>query len=101
MAINTRSIILNIRRSACVFDNIIIAAAPVERPEVKKKKKPAVVVVSPTDRPEDEQESEEKTDSRRGRSLVFDEKSGEVVVKRERKRGRGRPEWEDFDADDL
>jgi N utilization substance protein A len=67
---------------------------------VKKKKKPAVVVVSPTDRPEDKPEGDESTDSRRGRSLIYDEKTGEVVVKRKRKRGRGRPDWEDFDLDD-
>ena len=68
---------------------------------VKKKKKPAVVVVSPADRPEDKLESDEKSDSRRGRSLVYDEKSGEVVVKHKRKSSRSRPDWEDFDADDL
>ena len=68
---------------------------------VKKKKKPAVVVVTPTERPGEEQEPDEKSDSRRGRSLVFDEKSGEVVVKRKRKHGRDRPEWEDFDVDEL
>jgi hypothetical protein len=67
---------------------------------VKKKKKPAVVVVSPTDRPEDKLESDEKSDSRRGRSLVYDEKSGEVVVKHKRKSGRSRPDWEDFELDD-
>jgi N utilization substance protein A len=68
---------------------------------VKKKKKPAVVVVSPVDRPEEKLEDDEKSDSRRGRSLVFDEKSGEVVVKRKRKSGRSRPDWEEFDVDDL
>ena len=68
---------------------------------VEKKKKPAVVVVSPADRPVDVLETDEKADSRRGRSLVFDEKAGEVVVKRKRKRGRGRPDWEDFDADEF
>jgi N utilization substance protein A len=67
---------------------------------VKKKKKPAVVVVSPTDRPEDTLEGDESSDSRRGRSLIYDEKSGEVVVKRKRKSGRSRPDWEDFDVDD-
>ena len=72
------------------------------KPEpVKKKKKPAVVVVSPTDRPDDELGGDEKADSRRGRSLVFDEESGEVVVKRKRKRGSGRPEWEDFDSEEF
>ena len=57
--------------------------------------------MSPTDRPGDEPESGDKADSRRGRSLVFDEKVGEVVVQRKRKRGRGRPDWEDFDVDDF
>jgi len=68
---------------------------------VKKKKKPAVVVVAPSERPGEKQETDEKSDSRRGRSLVLDEKSGEVVVKRKRKHGRDRPEWEDFEVDDL
>ncbi len=67
---------------------------------VKKKKKPSVVVVTPTDRPGEESE-DEKADARKGRQLVFDEKAGEVVVKRKRKRGRGRPEWKDFDSEDL
>jgi N utilization substance protein A len=66
----------------------------------KKKKKPSIVVVSSSDRPEDE-EADDKADSRRGRQLVFDEEAGEVVIKRKRKRGSGRPEWEDFEADDF
>ena len=70
------------------------------QPKKKTKKKPSIVVVAPDDRPKEELE-EDKGDSRRGRSLVFDEKAGEVVVKRKRKRGRGRPEWEEFDSDDL
>ena len=70
-----------------------------ETAPVKKKKKPAVVVATPADRPGEE--TDEKSDSRRGRSLVFDEKAGEVVVKRKRKSSRSRPDWEEFDADDL
>ena len=72
-----------------------------ETKPVKKKKKPAVVVVSPTEKPEFKPEGDEKSDSRRGRSLVYDEKSGEVVVKRKRKSGRSRPDWEDFDVEEL
>jgi N utilization substance protein A len=70
-------------------------------PEKKTKKKPAIVVVSSDDRPDSPRESEDRSDPRRGRSLVFDEKAGEVVVKRKRKRGRGRPDWEEFDSDEL
>jgi len=83
------------------IDDLSKSIIEIEPEPVKKKKKPAVVVVSPSDKPDDGLETDEKTDSRRGRSLVFDEKAGEVVIKRKRKRGRGRPDWEDFDADDF
>jgi len=69
-------------------------------PQPVKKKKPSVVVVSPTTTPGEEHDLDDKG-RRRGRSLIFDEKLGEVVVKRKRKGSRGRPEWEDFDSEDA
>ena len=61
--------------------------------EEPKKKKGKIVVVSPVT----EAEGEEKSTSRRGRSYVFDEVVGEVIVKRKRKGSRRREDWEDFD----
>ena len=84
------------------IDDLSKSLFEIEPEPVKKtKKKPAIVVVSSDDRPGEERESDDKSDPRRGRSLVFDEKAGEVVVKRKRKRGRGRPDWEEFDSDEL
>jgi N utilization substance protein A len=73
-----------------------------EKPEPKKapKKKPAVVIARPS-REEERLAEQEKQSRRKGKSLVFDEDMGEVVVQRKRKRGRGRPDWEDFDIEDL
>lgn len=72
----------------------------------KKKKKPAkqpkiVVVRSDEDSGDDDDDDDASSRSRRGRQLVFDEDAGEVVVKRKRKGSRHRPEWEDFDIEDL
>ncbi|MDX1416503.1 MAG: hypothetical protein R3293_20045, partial [Candidatus Promineifilaceae bacterium] len=69
-------------------------------PETKKKKKPSVVIASPSSKDEDEFELDERG-RRRGRRLIYDEDLGEVVIKRKRKGSRGRPEWEDFDPEDL
>jgi transcription termination/antitermination protein NusA len=71
--------------------------APKKQPEPKK---PAVVVARPTATPEVDPE-EERRRGRKGKQLVLDEKSGEVVVKRKRKGSRHRPEWEEYDIDDF
>jgi hypothetical protein len=64
---------------------------------VKEKKKGKIVVVSPVSDEEDE-----KSAAQRGRSYVFDEKIGEVVVKRKRKGSRRRADWEEeLDENDL
>ncbi len=70
---------------------------PKKQPEPKK---PAVVVARPTTTPEVDPE-EERRRGRKGKQLVLDEKSGEVVVKRKRKGSRHRPEWEEYDIDDF
>ncbi len=66
--------------------------------ETAKKKKGKVVVVSST---MEEEDDDEKAEARRGRSYVYDEKVGEVVVRRKRKGSRRRGDWEDFDDEDL
>lgn len=64
---------------------------------VKEKKKGKIVVVAPVSDEEDE-----KSAARRGRSYVFDEKVGEVVVQRKRKGSRRRADWEEeLDENDL
>lgn len=62
--------------------------------EAPKKKKGKIVVVTPG-----VEDDEEKSSARRGRSYVYDEEVGEVVVKRKRKGSRRRTEWDDFDED--
>ena len=62
-----------------------------------KTKKGKVVVVSPVE----EEEDDDDKGSRRGRSYVYDEKVGEVVVRRKRKGSRRRDDWVDFDEEDL
>jgi N utilization substance protein A len=69
--------------------------APVKEPP---KKKPAIVVVRSTapekEQDEDEEQAKRKA-TRKGRHLEYDEKSGEVVVKRKRKDNRRPRDWED------
>ncbi|RMD52463.1 MAG: hypothetical protein D6835_01845, partial [Candidatus Thermofonsia bacterium] len=66
----------------------------------KKKKQPKIVVVAPDEEPEEEVESKGRR-PRKGRQLIFDEDAGEVVVRRKRKGSRKRPDWEEFDIEDL
>lgn len=65
----------------------------------KKKAKPAVVIARPVKTPLLETEEEHRR-GKKGKQLVLDEKSGEVVVKRKRKGSRSRPNWEDYDLED-
>lgn len=72
------------------------------KPEPQKKPKPGIVVVRPEETPAAEDDEEErKRRARKGRALVYNEDIGEVVTKRKRKGSRHRPEWEDFDIEDL
>ncbi len=73
-----------------------IVDVPEEVQVQKPAKKPAVVIVKPA-ADELEESEEDKAKRRLGRSLVYDEDMGEVVVKRKRKGHRSRPEWEDID----
>lgn len=73
----------------------VVEPAPV-RPV---KKKPAIVVVRPTvpekAAEDDDDAAKRKAQTRKGRHLEYDEKSGEVVVKRKRKDSRRTQDWED------
>ncbi|MFN2134478.1 MAG: transcription termination factor NusA [Candidatus Promineifilaceae bacterium] len=65
------------------------------KPQTKKKGK--IVVVTPLSDDEEEDDEEDKTGARKGRSYVYDEDAGKVVVKRKRKSGRQTSEWDNFD----
>ncbi|MFO7538106.1 MAG: transcription termination factor NusA [Chloroflexota bacterium] len=80
----------------------IVADAIEEKEEVKEEKeKPGIVVVKTPASRDDQDDDDDRKRSRKGRSLVFDEDMGEVVIKRKRKGSRRRPEWEEFDIEDL
>jgi len=71
-----------------------LGASLVKDKLVKKVEKKRVVIVSSTT-PIAELEEEKR--QRIDKQLVLDEKRGEVVSKRKRKKSRQRPEWEDID----
>ena len=77
----------------------LVEVAPKKKAK-KKQEKPAVVIARPAGTPALEQE-EERRRGRKGKQLVLDEESGEVVVKRKRKGSRSRPEWEEYDLDEF
>jgi transcription termination/antitermination protein NusA len=84
------------------LDDLSQPLIPVPQAEKDKKKKPEVVIVKPSSKqPEQEEEPVDKTRGKKGRQLVYNEKAGEVVVKRKRKGSRRRPDWEEYDADDF
>jgi N utilization substance protein A len=63
-------------------------------PKEPVKKKPSIVVVrTPAEEKELEEDDASKRKSRKGRHLEYDEKSGEVVVRRKRKDSRRQREW--------
>lgn len=76
----------------------LVEVAP--KKPTKKEQKQAVVIARPAGAPALEQEDERRR-GRKGKQLVLDEESGEVVVKRKRKGSRSRPEWEEYDLDDF
>jgi len=75
--------------------------SPEPKPKKAKKKAPPVVIVRPAERQQTEEEEEDAERQRKGRSLVYNEDMGEVVIKRKRKGSRRRPEWEDYDIEDV
>ena len=84
-----------------ILDDLSQSLVEPEAVQEEKKKQPAIVVARrPTTDPYDEDdESDQK--GRKGKQLVFDEKVGQVVVKRKRKRNRRREDWDEFDEDDF
>ena len=74
----------------------------VQKPEKKEQKGKVVVVSRPGASEEVSVEDEDEAEAgRKGKRLVYDEEAGRVVTKRKRKRGRRRPEWEDFEDMDI
>jgi N utilization substance protein A len=71
----------------------------VARPPKTEKKKVVVVQPSRTPAPAAADDSAEGR-GQKGKQLVFDEKRGQVVVKRKRKGSRSRPGWEEFGSDE-
>ena len=79
------------------MDDLGVSLVQVAKAKETKKKK--VVVVQPS---REAQLAEEEKSRTKGKQLVFDEQSGEVVVKRKRKGSRTRSDWEEFDdVDDF
>ncbi len=78
----------------------LVEPEPAKKEKKKEKEKPAVVIARPASTPAVESE-EDRRRGRKGKQLVLDEESGEVVVKRKRKGSRRRPEWEEYDIDDF
>jgi transcription termination/antitermination protein NusA len=88
------------------FESAIAEIPAAEEPAkpvkpVKKPVKPPIVVVARPAATEEEDEDDEKRKGNKGKQLVFDENRGKVVVKRKRKAGRRRPDWEEFLGEDL
>ena len=76
-------------------------AKPAEKPAAKPVKPPIVVVARPAAVEETDDDDDDKRKGNKGKQLVFDENRGKVVVKRKRKAGRRRPDWEEFLGDDT
>lgn len=74
---------------------------PVAKPKKPAKKKPSVVVVRQDKQEPADDKDDDKKGKRKRRELVFNEDAGEVVAKRKRKGSRRRPDWEEFEIDDL
>lgn len=85
------------------IDDLSQPLVEIEQPKKKasKKEKEVKVVVARTSPEPEADDDADKRGKRKGRRLVFDEDAGEVVVKRKRKGSRRRPEWEEFDLDEL
>jgi N utilization substance protein A len=83
------------------LDDLSRPLVQVTEPEeiVEEKPKPAIVLARPTR--EEEREEIEKRKGRKGKQLVFDEKVGEVIVKRKRRGSRRRPDWEEMEEEEF
>jgi len=76
-------------------------AKAAEKPAKKPAKPPIVVVARPAADETADDDDDERRKGHKGKQLVFDENRGKVVVKRKRKAGRRRPDWEEFLGNDL
>ena len=85
------------------IDDLSTSLVDLPEEEEEEEKRGKVVIVSQTGSytREEEEEEDEDTEHAKGKQLVYDEEAGRVVTKRKRKRGRRRPEWEDFEDMDV
>jgi len=85
----------------------VVEAVPVEKEVLVEEMEPAKepieeeeLVLEYEEEEEEEEEDEDELEERRKkgkkRQLIYDEKLGKVVAKRQRKPGRRREEWEDY-----
>ena len=85
-----------------LIDDLSQSLVQVEPEKEDKKKQPAIVVVRrPGESAEAEEDDGADSKGRKGKQLIYDEKMGQVVVKRKRKRNRRRDDWDEFDEDDF
>jgi N utilization substance protein A len=75
------------------IDDLDISLVQVEPEKAPEKKKVIVVKGEST-----VGVAEEEGDKSRGKELVFDEQLGRVIIKRKRKSGRRRPQWEEYEG---
>ncbi len=79
------------------IDDLGVSLVQVKKPKETKKKKVVVVQTSGETASAEEEKRRDKS-----KQLVFDEQSGQVVVKHKRKGSRRRSDWEEFDdVDDF
>ena len=88
------------------IDDLSTSLVDIPEEEEEEEKKGKVVIVSrsgayASSESDEEAEEDEDTEHAKGKRLVYDEEAGRVVTKRKRKRGRRRPEWEDFEEMDV
>lgn len=86
---------------ADILDDLSQSLVDIKPAKVKKPKKQKEVVIARPSRDETALEQEKRTKGRKGKQLVMDEDSGEVVVKRKRKGSRARQDWKDIDLDEF
>lgn len=80
-----------------VMDDLSVSLV---QPVVEEEEEKKIVLVARQDSKSTAAQEEEAARARKGKQLVFDEKAGRVVTKRQRKRS-GRPEWDNVDEFDF
>lgn len=79
----------------------LVEVAKKPKPKKKEKKSKEVIIARPVREQAPDADAKKGGKGRKGKQLIMDEESGEVVVKRKRKGSRGRQTWKDVDIDDF